>query len=442
MGLVAAVGADGRAECALHAGSDAGADGAGTGGQSAAQARSQDEVAPRSLAKTYTVWPEPSTRNVPSDVRRALTGSPVAGGTGPSRPTAGTVSGTTSAPSRGPPGRDCVSWTRSVAPRRGDLPTVAPRCGVASGSAQADARGPHDHGVARDVTVRDRTPASERDDRPIGAPSHRERTGLVSPHARGQTRRVRQLGRTPPAGTKRFSRCLVIRGDAGIGKSALLGYLVDQASRFRVVRAAGVQAEAELPFAGLHQLCTPLLDRLGAIPTPQREARAPLRPARGPPPGPFLLGLAVLSLLAEAAAERPLAVRRRRRPVARSGIRADLRLRPRRLVAESVALVFAVREPADEQAIAGLPQLVLGGLVRRRARTARERDPGPAGSPGARPHHRGNARQPTRAARAAARVQPRRTGRRFRHFRHPGLTGQIEESFGAGSHRCPPTGAA
>src|SRR5690242_17319274 len=92
------------------------------------------------------------------------------------------------------------------------------------------------------------------------------------------------------------SRTLVIRGEAGIGKSALLDYLIEQGSRCVVVRAAGVQAESELPFAGLHQLCAPLLDGLAGLPEPQQDAISTAFGLRlGPPPDPFLFGLGVLS---------------------------------------------------------------------------------------------------------------------------------------------------
>ena len=104
-----------------------------------------------------------------------------------------------------------------------------------------------------------------------------------------------------------MSRALVLPGEAGIGKSALLEYLIEEASRCRVIRAVGVQADSELAFAGLHQLCTPLLDRLDRIPGPQRDALDTAFGLRaGPPPERFLMGLAVLSLLAEAATERPV----------------------------------------------------------------------------------------------------------------------------------------
>ena len=103
------------------------------------------------------------------------------------------------------------------------------------------------------------------------------------------------------------SRVLVVRGDLGVGKTVLLDFLVSRASGCRVARAVGVQSEMELAFAGLHQLCTPVLDHLEAIPVPQREAlRTAFGLAAGPPPDRFLVGLAVLSLLSEVAGERPL----------------------------------------------------------------------------------------------------------------------------------------
>ena len=105
------------------------------------------------------------------------------------------------------------------------------------------------------------------------------------------------------------SRARVVRGEPGVGKTGLLDYLARQASGSgcRVARAAGVQSEMELAFAGLHQLCAPLLTRAGRLPVPQRDAlRTAFGLAAGPPPDRFLVGLAVLSLLSGMAGERPL----------------------------------------------------------------------------------------------------------------------------------------
>ncbi|TCM36207.1 helix-turn-helix transcriptional regulator [Kribbella sp. VKM Ac-2568] len=160
-----------------------------------------------------------------------------------------------------------------------------------------------------------------------------------------------------------ISQSLVISGDAGIGKSALLEYLVAEASGCRVIRVAGVQAEAELAFAGLHQLCSPLLDRLDRVPAPQHDALGTAFGLRaGPAPDRFLVGLAALSLLAVAAAERPLVCVVDDAQWLDQMSAETLGFVSRRLVAESVALVFAARDPVDERALAGLPRLVVGGL--------------------------------------------------------------------------------
>jgi predicted ATPase len=103
------------------------------------------------------------------------------------------------------------------------------------------------------------------------------------------------------------SSALVLRGEPGIGKTALLGYLVERASGCRIARAAGVQSEMELAFAGLHQLCAPLLDQLDRLPDPQRDALATaFGLSAGAAPTRFLVGLATLSLLSETAEAQPL----------------------------------------------------------------------------------------------------------------------------------------
>jgi DNA-binding CsgD family transcriptional regulator len=166
------------------------------------------------------------------------------------------------------------------------------------------------------------------------------------------------------------SAVLVMRGEAGIGKTALLRYLARNASGFRVAQVTGVEAEMELPFAGIHQLCAPLLDQLDALPQPQREAlNVALGLASGDVPDRFLVGLAVLGLLAAAAEERPLlcVVEDAQWLDAASGL--ILGFIARRLLAESVALVVAVREPSSRQDFADLPELLLRGLAEEDART-------------------------------------------------------------------------
>jgi DNA-binding CsgD family transcriptional regulator len=165
------------------------------------------------------------------------------------------------------------------------------------------------------------------------------------------------------------SAVVVVRGEAGVGKSALLHYCARQASGFRVVKIAGVESEMELPFAGLHQLCSPVLDRLGAVPEPQQAAlRVALGLASGDAPDRFLVALAALSLLAEVAADRPLLcfVDDAQWLDAASG--QVLGFVARRLLAESVAIVFAVREPTEERELVGLPDLPVGGLHEEDAR--------------------------------------------------------------------------
>jgi DNA-binding CsgD family transcriptional regulator len=157
------------------------------------------------------------------------------------------------------------------------------------------------------------------------------------------------------------SRSLVVRGEPGLGKTALLDYLAEHASGCRVARAAGVQAEMELAFAGLHQLCAPLLDHLDRLPVPQRDAlRTAFGVSPGTPPERFFVGLAVLNLLADAAEEQPLICLVDDEQWLDRASAQILAFVARRLQAEPVGLVFAARVSSDE--LAGLPQLVLEGL--------------------------------------------------------------------------------
>jgi DNA-binding CsgD family transcriptional regulator/tetratricopeptide (TPR) repeat protein len=160
------------------------------------------------------------------------------------------------------------------------------------------------------------------------------------------------------------SAVLVVRGEAGVGKTALLHYCARQASGFRLAKVAGVESEMELPFAGLHQLCAPMLSRLDALPEPQQAALGvALGQAAGQAPDRFLVALAALSLLAEVAAERPLLCFVDDAQWLDSASRQVLGFVSRRLLAESVAIVFAVRDPTDEPELAGLPELQLEGLA-------------------------------------------------------------------------------
>ena len=108
------------------------------------------------------------------------------------------------------------------------------------------------------------------------------------------------------------SAVVVLRGDAGVGKTALLDYLAERADGFRIARAVGIESEMELAYAGLHQLCAPMLEGLEDLPGPQRDALSTaFGISAGEPPDRFLVGLAVLSLVSEAAEEKPLLCDRR-----------------------------------------------------------------------------------------------------------------------------------
>ena len=154
---------------------------------------------------------------------------------------------------------------------------------------------------------------------------------------------------------------LVVRGDPGVGKTVLLDYLVSRAPGCRLARAVGVQSEMELAFAGLHQLCAPMLDHLEGLPVPQREAlRIAFSMSAGPPPDRFVVGLATLSLLSEVAGEQPLLCVIDDEQWLDHASAQALGFVARRLAAEPVGLVFGARVPGAE--LAGLPELSVEGL--------------------------------------------------------------------------------
>jgi DNA-binding CsgD family transcriptional regulator len=159
------------------------------------------------------------------------------------------------------------------------------------------------------------------------------------------------------------SRVLVLRGEAGIGKTALLQYARERASGCRVVSTVGVEPEIEFAFAGLHRLCAPVLQEAERLPAPQRDAlRCIFGLTAGPPPDQFLVGLAVLGLFNAAADAAPIvAVVDDAQWLDRSTA-TTFAFVARRLHAEPVALLFAVREPVGEPILTGLPELHVGGL--------------------------------------------------------------------------------
>jgi DNA-binding CsgD family transcriptional regulator len=187
--------------------------------------------------------------------------------------------------------------------------------------------------------------------------------GQLPPDLRGRSSERALLDRLLADVRSGRSAVLVIRGEAGVGKTALLRHAAQQASGFRVTQIAGVESEAELAYAGLHQLCTPMLERLDVLPQPQQVAlTVALGLSSGDPPDRFLVALATLGLMSAVAEEQPLfCVVDDLQWLDDASARA-LGFVARRLLAEPVALVFAVREPSGDHQLAGLPELALRGL--------------------------------------------------------------------------------
>jgi DNA-binding CsgD family transcriptional regulator len=197
----------------------------------------------------------------------------------------------------------------------------------------------------------------------VSVPGRRRPSGLRGPagELRGRRRECDVLDRLLDAVRGGAGRALVVRGEPGVGKTALLDYLAEQASGCRVARVAGVESEMELAYAGLHQLLTPMLDRPERLPGPQREALlTAFGLSSGAAPDRFLVGLATLSLLAEVAEQHPLVCLVDDAQWLDHASAQVLAFVARRLTAESVGLVFAARVPGDE--LAGLPELAVEGL--------------------------------------------------------------------------------
>jgi DNA-binding CsgD family transcriptional regulator len=159
------------------------------------------------------------------------------------------------------------------------------------------------------------------------------------------------------------SAVLVVRGEPGVGKSALLRLVTQAADGFHIAQIAGVESEMELPFAGLHQLCAPLLTRLDGLPQPQERAlRVALGLTAGEPPDRFLVALGALTLVADASERQPFLCVVEDAQWLDIASRQVLAFVARRLLAEPVALVFAMREPSPDVELVGLPELMLTGL--------------------------------------------------------------------------------
>ena len=169
------------------------------------------------------------------------------------------------------------------------------------------------------------------------------------------------------------SRVLVLRGEAGTGKTALLEHLAGSATGFRVARAVGVESEMELAYAGLHQLCAPFAERIERLPGPQRDALGTAFGLRsGDAPNRFLVGLAVLGLLSDVAEENPLLWMVDDTQWLDEASSQALAFVARRLAAESVAMVVAMRDPAREHKFVGFDELIVRGLGERDARALLE----------------------------------------------------------------------
>ncbi len=182
-------------------------------------------------------------------------------------------------------------------------------------------------------------------------------------HLRGRHAECEALDRLVAAARAGTSGTLVLRGQAGIGKTALLEYVVEHATDCRVARVSGVETEMEIAYGGLHQLCVPFLDNLERLPEPQRAA---LGTAFGLVAGHasdrLLVGLAVLGLLARAADDRPLVCVIDDAHWLDSVSAQAIAFVARRILADRIAMVLAVREPFDEATFAGLPHMAVGGL--------------------------------------------------------------------------------
>jgi AAA ATPase domain len=203
-------------------------------------------------------------------------------------------------------------------------------------------------------------PATRRSAGPMTANSGRRGRAAGLRDRRGECGALDRLIEAVRAGE---SKTLVVRGDPGVGKTVLLEHVARRASDAGclVAQVMGVQSEMELAFAGLHQLCTPILGRADRLPVHQRDAlRTALGIAAGPPPDRFLVGLAVLGLLSEVAGDRPLICVIDDEQWLDHASAQALGFTARRLAADPVGLVFAARDPGPE--LVGLPELLVDGL--------------------------------------------------------------------------------
>ena len=185
-----------------------------------------------------------------------------------------------------------------------------------------------------------------------------------APAVRGRAREQAVLDGLIAGVRRGESAALVIRGEAGIGKSALLEYCAEQAGDCRVIQVVGAESELELPFAALHQLCLPMLDALPSLAEPQERAlQISFGQTSGMAPDRFVVGLAVLNLLSETAMKQPLVCLIDDAQWLDDASAQVLGFVGRRLLAESVVMIFGVRESGSAGVFPDLPSLALEGLA-------------------------------------------------------------------------------
>jgi DNA-binding CsgD family transcriptional regulator/predicted negative regulator of RcsB-dependent stress response len=186
---------------------------------------------------------------------------------------------------------------------------------------------------------------------------------VQGPRLLGRASECEALDRLLTDGLAGRSRVIVLRGEAGVGKSSLLNYVSDQVAGWHVATAVGVESEMELAYSGLHQLCRPMLDHLDQLPVPQREALAVVfGQSTGPAPDRFLVGVATLTLFAEVAEQQPLVCVVDDAQWLDSASAQILGFVGRRLLAEPIVLVCAARTGSAEEVLTGLPELSINGL--------------------------------------------------------------------------------
>src|SRR3954452_23932175 len=221
------------------------------------------------------------------------------------------------------------------------------------------------HLASRDTLIHHPFPAhgSSRGHARTGGLADAMASGDCAPAFLGRRRECQALDRLLESVRAGQSRVLVLRGESGVGKSALLDYLAGNASGCRIVRAAGVESRTALAYAGLHKLSGRMLDLRERLPAPQRDALASaFSLSAGQTPDRFVVGLAVLGLLSEIARGGPLVCVVDDAQWLDDASARALAFVARRLSAQSIGLVFAVPEPFKLWEFSGFPELAVGGL--------------------------------------------------------------------------------